>query len=268
MTNLHELRRTLGGVQAAPFEGDNLAIFLVGIFEGEVDSEKLAETGTWKQEAVGMTDAVLDAIHSHYARAVEDLASAVRPCDGNTETQEGPFIRRTRLGYPALGWTCFHCGETFTTPGEARDHFGCDQTDDPACRIKTGDERGLVMALRKAEAEIRRLCSEEQDYQRYIDSVRHLRDDSGDRPPGGPVDAPRSAEWLPIATAPRQCTIDRSLSHDYYAWTTETLWVRDADGRVYEAWFVEVGNYWWDADGEDDCNPVEWMPHPLWKPEA
>lgn len=92
----------------------------------------------------------------------------VRPLDGETEQKAGPFARRTRLGYPALGWTCFHCGETFTTPGAAQDHFGCSQSDDPACRIKMGEERGLVMALRKAEAEIRRLCSEEEDYRQHI----------------------------------------------------------------------------------------------------
>ena len=52
---------------------------------------------------------------------------------------------------PEHGWTCFHCGETLTTYGAARDHFGFDPSDDPACRIKLGGERGLVMALRKAE---------------------------------------------------------------------------------------------------------------------
>lgn len=58
---------------------------------------------------------------------------------------------------PAHGWTCFHCGETFTTPGSARDHFGFDPSADPACRIKLGAERGLLMALRKAEADIAEL---------------------------------------------------------------------------------------------------------------
>lgn len=55
---------------------------------------------------------------------------------------------------PEHGWTCFHCGETFTTPGSARDHFGFEPSADPACRIKIGTERGLVMALRKAELEL------------------------------------------------------------------------------------------------------------------
>jgi len=54
-------------------------------------------------------------------------------------------------------WTCFHCGETFTTPGSAKDHFGFDPSCDPACRIKLGSERGLLMALRKAEADIQEL---------------------------------------------------------------------------------------------------------------
>lgn len=52
---------------------------------------------------------------------------------------------------PWHGWTCFHCGETLTTEGAARDHFGFEPSADPACRIKAGAERGLVMALRKAE---------------------------------------------------------------------------------------------------------------------
>ena len=55
---------------------------------------------------------------------------------------------------PLHGWTCFHCGETFKTVGAARDHFGFEPSSDLACRIKLGDERGLVMALRKAEAKL------------------------------------------------------------------------------------------------------------------
>jgi hypothetical protein len=55
---------------------------------------------------------------------------------------------------PLHGWTCFHCGETFKTVGAARDHFGFDPSSEPACRIKVGAERGLVMALRKAEQEL------------------------------------------------------------------------------------------------------------------
>lgn len=76
-------------------------------------------------------------------------------------------------------WTCFHCGETFTTPGIARDHFGFDPSCDPACRIKAGAERGLVMALRKAEAdcdELRHLLHDEasEAYRLYAaQTTRH-----------------------------------------------------------------------------------------------
>lgn len=52
---------------------------------------------------------------------------------------------------PEHGWTCFHCGDTFKTYGSARDHFGFEPSSDPACRIKLGAERGLLMALRRAE---------------------------------------------------------------------------------------------------------------------
>lgn len=49
------------------------------------------------------------------------------------------------------GWQCFHCGEIFETVGSAREHFGFDQSSEPACRIKLGGERGLLGALREAE---------------------------------------------------------------------------------------------------------------------
>ena len=58
---------------------------------------------------------------------------------------------------PTDGWVCFHCGERFTTPGGAEDHFGARPTDTAACLIKVGEERGLVMALRRSQAEVREL---------------------------------------------------------------------------------------------------------------
>lgn len=60
---------------------------------------------------------------------------------------------------PEHGWTCFHCGETFTTVGSARDHFGSTPSSQPGCmiRVQFGDERGLQMALRKVEDEVERL---------------------------------------------------------------------------------------------------------------
>lgn len=69
--------------------------------------------------------------------------------------------------------------------------------------------------------------------------------------------------WRPIAEA------DRSIATvQTYAGVTMRnsypVWVRDADGRIYEAvWTDSRGGYWWDLDGEDRAHPVEFMPHPL-----
>jgi hypothetical protein len=63
---------------------------------------------------------------------------------------------------PEHGWTCFHCGETFTTVGSAGDHFGNHPGALPGCmeRVRLGEERGLLMSLRKAEARIAELLSD------------------------------------------------------------------------------------------------------------
>lgn len=63
---------------------------------------------------------------------------------------------------PKDGWVCFHCGERFTTPGSAKDHFGATPNVKPGCLIKIqlGDERGLLMELRKVEQENARLRAE------------------------------------------------------------------------------------------------------------
>lgn len=78
---------------------------------------------------------------------------------------------------PGPGWLCFHCGERFTTPGSARDHFGFDPSSDPACRIKVGEERGLVMALRKAEEELQRYRCEDSDKDRefHVMKAEHFQ---------------------------------------------------------------------------------------------
>ncbi|PWJ88446.1 hypothetical protein C8D77_111169 [Mesorhizobium loti] len=51
----------------------------------------------------------------------------------------------------AHAWRCFHCDEVFTDERCARDHFGRDETCEPACQIKMGAERSLLTALRRAE---------------------------------------------------------------------------------------------------------------------
>ncbi len=78
---------------------------------------------------------------------------------------------------PAHGWTCFHCGETFTTPGSARLHFGVTPDKNPGCVLKVGvgAERGLLAALRKAEDQIACHLADESPLQRiYVDNqYRH-----------------------------------------------------------------------------------------------
>lgn len=71
---------------------------------------------------------------------------------------------------PAEGWTCFHCGENFKTPGAARDHFGRTPDRKPGCiiKIELGGERGLLMALRSAEDELAKYREEDGHMHREI----------------------------------------------------------------------------------------------------
>lgn len=66
---------------------------------------------------------------------------------------------------PAHGWTCFFCGETFKTIGGAQDHFGATPDKKPGCLLKVsvGAERGLLMELRRVEAELATLYRERAD---------------------------------------------------------------------------------------------------------
>lgn len=61
---------------------------------------------------------------------------------------------------PDDGWVCFHCGERFTTVGAAEDHFGVTPESTVGCllAISAGEERGLLMELRKIEARNRELA--------------------------------------------------------------------------------------------------------------
>lgn len=65
-----------------------------------------------------------------------------------------PGLSEETYRKPKHGWTCFHCGETFTTVGGARDHFGAKPDAVPGCLLQVREERGALMALRRAEAEI------------------------------------------------------------------------------------------------------------------
>ena len=80
---------------------------------------------------------------------------------------------------PAHGWTCFHCGETFTTVGSARDHFGAAPTAEPGCmvRVSLGAERGLLMALREAEKRLARYMDEDTDLHRSMYQMQNRHAD-------------------------------------------------------------------------------------------
>ena len=85
---------------------------------------------------------------------------------------------------PAHGWTCFHCGETFTTVGGARNHFGADPSKEPGCIIKVslGAERGLLMKLRQLEDELTELyhrrASEDTDLHRELYHLQSRHSDA------------------------------------------------------------------------------------------
>jgi hypothetical protein len=95
---------------------------------------------------------------------------------------------------PRHGWTCFHCGETFTTPGSAADHFGVTPESTTGCLIdrvaleeggKPERGRGLLMELRKVQAtatankeEIERLQTELAALREENQKLREALDES------------------------------------------------------------------------------------------
>lgn len=75
---------------------------------------------------------------------------------------------------PEHGWTCFHCGDTFTCEKTARTHFGATPDAVPGCllRMQEGD-RPMLRLVRSLEADVAKLRAEaEDDYsQRYYSRV-------------------------------------------------------------------------------------------------
>lgn len=74
--------------------------------------------------------------------------------------------------------------------------------------------------------------------------------------------------WRPISEADKSITFEQTYDiGDGKKMTirnSDHYWVRDADGRVYEAtWSDHKGGYWWDLEGESPVDPIEYMPHPL-----
>ncbi|NYD84402.1 hypothetical protein [Brucella intermedia] len=100
---------------------------------------------------------------------------------------------------------------------------------------------------------------------------------SPDRADAGKVEGDGSAYlerfWRPISEADKSITFEQTFdTGDGKSMTirnSDHYWVRDADGRVYEAtWSDHKGGYWWDLEGESPVDPVEYMPHPLSLPSS
>ena len=94
----------------------------------------------------------------------------------------GTMVKQDTYPMPEDGWVCFHCGERFTTVGTAEDHFGARPTDMAACLIKVGEERGLVMELRRVQAELREIkdnvcavCSQKMANKQALANHKWLR---------------------------------------------------------------------------------------------
>ena len=73
--------------------------------------------------------------------------------------------------------------------------------------------------------------------------------------------------WLPIERADKTITDVQSFPEVGMTISmSDRYWVRDDDGRVYEAAWSEGEegrSYWWDFEGESPVDPVQFMPHPL-----
>lgn len=80
---------------------------------------------------------------------------------------------RNTYPQPPHGWTCYHCGETFTVWGAAEDHFGKTPQQKPGCLLKVqyGDEMGLLMELRKSEAHANDLLNRARDAEREAETL-------------------------------------------------------------------------------------------------
>lgn len=78
---------------------------------------------------------------------------------------------------PPHGWTCFHCGETFTSIGKAKDHFGEEPIDTPICII-AAEWGGLPGYIRDLQSELERYRQEDQPIMRelYALGSKHTRE--------------------------------------------------------------------------------------------
>lgn len=104
------------------------------------------------------------------------------------------------------------------------------------------------------------------------DLLRDLRRQWDEAVSATPPPQPQMAgTWLPIERADRSINDVQNFEEvGVVLRNSDPYWVRDDDGRVYEAVWTESdnlsfskGGHWWDLEGESPVDPVEFMPHPL-----
>lgn len=76
---------------------------------------------------------------------------------------------------PEHGWTCFHCGETFTSIGYARKHFGATPDAVPGCLLKVspGAEHALLHVVRELEERLAKYMEEDTALHRAMHAQQH-----------------------------------------------------------------------------------------------
>lgn len=90
-------------------------------------------------------------------------------CDseGGIKTAQPEAAQEGKLESHLEPYRCYHCGDTFMGV-DARNHFGTDQTSDPACKIKLAGEFALLRMLREQEDQLARYRAEDSDVMRSM----------------------------------------------------------------------------------------------------
>jgi hypothetical protein len=68
-------------------------------------------------------------------------------------------------------WRCFFCDDVFTRAEDAAEHFGGTLAATAGCQIK-GSDRGLLGALREAQAQLHRYHNEDSEIMRCMRSMQ------------------------------------------------------------------------------------------------
>jgi hypothetical protein len=121
--------------------------------------------------------AALDAQHAETLakeRASWEQYSAARIERLNQTIEEMKAKHASAIFDTNAQWRCFHCDEVFTSPTDARLHFGGSSADEPACKIKAAGEHALLKALRVAYAKLAEFNRGESD---MAIAMQHAEDD-------------------------------------------------------------------------------------------